>query len=410
MLQSFVSKMNLRVGLIVCCAVIYAGASDRDSVNKNGVDHSTFDTLGYGLELVLTKFDFIANKLQKIEERLQTTENKLDSMEKEIHQQRSTQEQIVALLHERRHEQESKSSQKGKFSTIKKLGNNASLNVSELQNQIRQKVLAALHKLDPDVNNGHNISQQIMKVDYSSVVTPTQASVPQPPATPPTKTTTITTTPKPQQRVDGSSCKNVHSKESGTYLIRVRNDSEPFEVNCEQETFGGGWIVFQFRYDGSLDFYRGWNEFRDGFGDLNKEFWLGLEKVHQITSDRKHELAIEMKDFNGTYKCARYDASEIGSESDQYHVKAIGKYNGTALSEMYNYKGRKFSTKDRDNDKSSRHCAREHEGAWWHRACTNVNLNGRYMNAEDEKSIHWYYFDFNVQGLRYSRMMIRELE
>ncbi|ETN64668.1 hypothetical protein AND_003581 [Anopheles darlingi] len=75
--------------------------------------------------------------------------------------------------------------------------------------------------------------------------------------------------------------------------------------------FGGGWIVMQFRFDGSLDFNRGWDEFRDGFGDLNKEFWLGLEKVHQITSGRKHELMIELKDFNGTYKYARYDGFEI---------------------------------------------------------------------------------------------------
>ncbi|XP_050087776.1 fibrinogen-like protein A [Anopheles aquasalis] len=212
------------------------------------------------------------------------------------------------------------------------------------------------------------------------------------------------------RKVEGYSCKNVSSSVSGTYLIRVKNNSEPFEVYCEQETFGGGWIVFQYRYDGSLDFYRGWNEFRDGFGDLNKEFWLGLEKVHQITSGRKHELIIELKDFNGTYKYARFNAYEIGSESDQYDVKAIGKYSGTAGDRMSHYKDRKFSTKDRDNDESSRHCAQYMEGAWWHWFCADSVLNARYMNAENEKSMHWYYFHGNYQGLSYSRMMIRELE
>ncbi|XP_050087796.1 ryncolin-2-like [Anopheles aquasalis] len=214
------------------------------------------------------------------------------------------------------------------------------------------------------------------------------------------------------QRVDGSSCTNVPSKESGIYLIRVKRNSEPFEVYCEQETFGGGWIVFQFRYDGSLDFYRGWNEFRDGFGDLNKEFWLGLEKVHQITSGRKHELVVELKDFNGTYKYALFNAFEIGSESKQYNLKDIGAYNGTACDEMSYLKGKKFSTKDRDNAVNSMgHCAQRHEGAWWHNwYCTAANLNGRYMNAVNRKSMHWYDFNESAQGLSYSRMMIREKE
>ncbi|XP_035795035.1 fibrinogen C domain-containing protein 1-like [Anopheles albimanus] len=222
-------------------------------------------------------------------------------------------------------------------------------------------------------------------------------------------TTTTTTTPKSKQP-PFSSCKDVPSKVSGIYLIRVKNDSEPFEVYCEQNSFGGGWIVFQYRYDGSLDFYRGWNEYRDGFGDLNKEFWLGLEKVHQITSGRRHELVVELKDFDGTYKYARFEAFEIGSESDQYDVKAIGKYSGTARDAMYIDNGMKFSTKDRDNGESSIDCVQHFEGAWWHSDCTNARLNARYMDAVNYKSMFWWRFSDDTQGISYSRMMIRELQ
>ncbi|XP_050082119.1 fibroleukin-like [Anopheles aquasalis] len=208
-----------------------------------------------------------------------------------------------------------------------------------------------------------------------------------------------------------SSCKDVPSNVSDTYTIRTESDSEPFKVYCEQYKFGGGWIVFQYRHDGSLNFYQNWNEFRDGFGDLQKEHWLGLEKIHQITKRQRHELVIEMKDFNGTYKFARYDAFEIGSEKEQYILKSVGTYNGTAGDEMRYHNGKKFSTKDRDNDdKPYQNCARSREGAWWHGRCNDANLNGRYINADDGKSMSWFPFNSNWQGLSFSRMMIRELE
>jgi hypothetical protein len=63
----------------------------------------------------------------------------------------------------------------------------------------------------------------------------------------------------------------------GVYTINPDN-SESFQVMCDMQTNGGGWTVFQRRQDASVDFYHDWQWYKDGFGDLNGNFWLGWRK------------------------------------------------------------------------------------------------------------------------------------
>ena len=79
-------------------------------------------------------------------------------------------------------------------------------------------------------------------------------------------------------------CKEIQEQgnhASGVY--RVRPKLEAFDVFCDMETRGGGWTVFQRRVDGSQDFNLTWTEYKEGFGNLRREFWLGLEHLHQLT-------------------------------------------------------------------------------------------------------------------------------
>uniref|UniRef100_A0A453Z0Y6 Fibrinogen C-terminal domain-containing protein n=1 Tax=Anopheles gambiae TaxID=7165 RepID=A0A453Z0Y6_ANOGA len=210
------------------------------------------------------------------------------------------------------------------------------------------------------------------------------------------------------QSISSRSCKEEPSKESGKYILQPTEKDEPFLGYCEQTAFGGGWLVFQYRYDGSVDFYRNWTEYRDGFGSMDGEFWLGLEQLHRLTAARKHELLVELKDFDGNYKYARYEEFKIGNEKDQYPLEKLGSYKGTAGNSLLVHKGMKFSTKDRDNDKSDSKCAVSKKGAWWYKSCYSSNLNGFYKNGMDGNRIVWATYNSSRAGLAYSRMLIRE--
>ncbi|XP_050093154.1 angiopoietin-4-like [Anopheles aquasalis] len=227
-----------------------------------------------------------------------------------------------------------------------------------------------------------------------------------------TPAATTTTTPEPPIR-SYSSCRNVPTKASGVYHIRLNNVSL-INVYCEQEKFGGGWMVIQHRFNGSVDFYRNWTEYRDGFGELDGEFWLGLEHVHQLTRARTYELIVEMKDFKGNYGYTRYIRFKVDSESQQYELTlASGLDSGRAGDGLYGcHTGVKFSTRDRDNDETpDEHYAVRYTGAWWYCMGGGVsNLNGPYKNSIDTwNSTVWYYFKADLRGLSYTRMMIREI-
>ena len=63
---------------------------------------------------------------------------------------------------------------------------------------------------------------------------------------------------------------------------------------CDTVTDGGGWIVIQRRSKGDVDFYRGWEEYKNGFGNLRGDFWLGNRHIHRITSSGSYELRVEV--------------------------------------------------------------------------------------------------------------------
>ncbi|PFX29447.1 Fibrinogen C domain-containing protein 1 [Stylophora pistillata] len=150
-------------------------------------------------------------------------------------------------------------------------------------------------------------------------------------------------------------------KRDGVHVIKPENQSA-FDVFCDQTTAGGGWTLFQRRIDGSVDFNLKWTDYKQGFGNITAEFWLGLERIHHLTLDNNSMLRVDLEDFDGNTAYAEYSLFGVRSELNKYHL-ILRSYTGTAGDSFSYHNGWPFSTPDQDNDfKSTGNCAIEYEG------------------------------------------------
>ncbi len=165
--------------------------------------------------------------------------------------------------------------------------------------------------------------------------------------------------------------------------------------------------MFQRRQDGSVDFYRGWNDYKAGFGQLTAEFWLGNEKIHRLTASRPSILRVELEDWSGGKAYAKYGKFNIGDEQALYRLE-VGSYSGTAGDALPGHNNMAFSTKDRDNDGWTNSCAVRYPGGWWFERCMGSNPNGQYLGDKtDSKGASWYPFRKKYLSLKFIEMKLR---
>ncbi|CAH2316437.1 Hypothetical predicted protein [Pelobates cultripes] len=187
----------------------------------------------------------------------------------------------------------------------------------------------------------------------------------------------------------------------------------PLKVLCDMHTDGGGWIVFQRRWDGSVDFFRDWKSYKNGFGSRLNEFWLGNDNIHMLTSAGKWELRVDMQDFENTKHFAKYDSFQILGESEKYKL-LLGEFKkGNAGDSFTLHHNLKFSTKDQDNDIYPSNCADMYKGGWWYGKCHHSNLNGLYLlgqHSNTAEGINWYHGRGHNYSYKFSEMKIRPVE
>ncbi|XP_040016524.2 techylectin-5B [Gasterosteus aculeatus] len=202
-------------------------------------------------------------------------------------------------------------------------------------------------------------------------------------------------------------------RRSGLYTVVPSRAGVPVEVYCDMDTDGGGWTVIQRRADGSLSFDRSWRDYRDGFGDLHSEFWLGNNHIHVLSTQGDYSLRVDLEDWSNVHKHALYQSFSVGDEEHRYRLRVSG-FSGTAKDSFSWYHDKQgFSTPDSGNI-----CAEISHGGWWYNQCFYANLNGVYYRGGrytpkgrgplGPDGIVWYSWrDSDYYSLRKVSMMIR---
>ncbi|CAC5424787.1 Fibrinogen-like protein 1,Fibrinogen-like protein A,Tenascin,Ryncolin-2,Ryncolin-4,Tenascin-N,Angiopoietin-related protein 7,Ficolin-2,Ryncolin-1,Ryncolin-3,Ficolin-1,Fibroleukin,Fibrinogen C domain-containing protein 1 [Mytilus coruscus] len=199
---------------------------------------------------------------------------------------------------------------------------------------------------------------------------------------------------------------------SGVYRI-FPTGGRGFKVYCDMTTDGGRWTVLIRRMDGSQDFNKKWSEYENGFGDLNREFWLGNKYLHTLTSIENTEMRVDMDNFKGEKRYAKYSTFQVGDAGSKYKL-TIGGFSGNVGDAFPHHNGMKFTTPDQDNDLANFNCAVQLSrvgGGWWFGKCDNVCFTFSYANNKKgltgENLIQWVRWKGSEYSLKYAAMMIR---
>uniref|UniRef100_A0A668AYU5 Fibrinogen C-terminal domain-containing protein n=1 Tax=Myripristis murdjan TaxID=586833 RepID=A0A668AYU5_9TELE len=197
---------------------------------------------------------------------------------------------------------------------------------------------------------------------------------------------------------------------SGIYLLRPQSANRLLQAWCEQSRAQGGWTVIQRRQDGSVNFFRTWEQYKQGFGNLDGEYWLGLEHLYWLTKQANYKLRVILEDWQGRQVFAEYDSFHLEPESDWYRLR-LGEYHGNAGDSLSWHNNKAFTTLDRDKDSYSGNCAHYQKGGWWYHMCAHSNLNGVWYRGGHYRSryqdgVYWAEFHGGSYSLKRVFMMI----
>ncbi|CAC5400805.1 Ryncolin-2,Fibrinogen C domain-containing protein 1-A,Microfibril-associated glycoprotein 4,Ficolin-1-A,Ryncolin-1,Tenascin,Fibrinogen C domain-containing protein 1-B,Fibrinogen C domain-containing protein 1 [Mytilus coruscus] len=211
---------------------------------------------------------------------------------------------------------------------------------------------------------------------------------------------------KLDKRTNSRNCYDIYmcySKGNGVYNVSLDGTKDDFQIYCDMDN--GGWSVIQSRFDGSLSFQKSYMEYKEGFGDVYGEYWLGLENIHTIVSSGNFEVRFDLEDWEGNTRYAVYSYFALADGNHNYQLNISG-YIGNAGDAARTHDGMLFSAGMIDYDNWPTACVdRFGGGGFWYNACHNMNINGQYNNTANGEGINWgqwrgYYYSLKSVSMK----------
>lgn len=160
----------------------------------------------------------------------------------------------------------------------------------------------------------------------------------------------------------------------GIYAITPFRTNEKINVYCEMNQ--GGWTRIFNRVDRNPNFNKTMNEFKNGFGNLETNYWLGLKYMHSLTNNKLMRLRIELSNTDTDFFFIEYKSFVIYPESKNFTLELGEKDFGTLIDALGWHSKMMFTTWDQDNDLAIYNCAKDLNGGFWYNNCHHVSLTG----------------------------------
>nr|BAN92381.1 self-incompatibility-linked fibrinogen-like protein-B [Ciona intestinalis] len=217
---------------------------------------------------------------------------------------------------------------------------------------------------------------------------------------------------------------------SDVYPIWLKVGYRFIDIYCDMEsgsyiTNKTGWITFQQRKNGKINFNRGWEDYVNGFGNPNEDYWAGLENILMLTNQNlivlnhgystlRPNLRVDLKGWDGFNAHVEYERFTLYSNRN-YKIGRFGKRYGTGFQPNFPdaFFRQEFSTFDKKSEGTSfqTNCPGPHNSGWWFSECGFSNLNGVYQGPNQKMSKrdgiywrHWFLINTNKTALKHASM------
>ncbi|XP_039259931.1 uncharacterized protein LOC120336333 [Styela clava] len=210
------------------------------------------------------------------------------------------------------------------------------------------------------------------------------------------------------------------TQSSGIYTLVNCRTFNSYDVFCDFSTMDGGWTVLQMRKNGEVNFDRNYKEYTNYFGSPQSSYWIGLENIHLLSTVENQQLLVQMTDwyypeYHNVSGIAYYKSFNVEGPDTGFRLRISdfesmfwGPFEDAGDS-MKTSNGMQFTTTDSDRDwNAQNNCAVLTGSAWWHRNCSDANLNSSLQNRPIYGETAMYWKTWRVEAaLKSVRMMMR---